>query len=270
MSKKTILVTGATDGIGLETSKRLVALGHRVLLHGRSVKKLQAVTESLPSTATNANSDTYAADFSRVREVEQLARSVAANHPKLDVLINNAGVFMTSDPVGPNGLDLRFVVNTIAPYLLTKRLLPTIRTDGRVINLSSAAQSPVDLEALAGKRRLTDGEAYAQSKLAITMWSRDLSETIGSEGPAIIAVNPASFLGSKMVKEAYGLAGKNLGIGADVLTRAALDEEFATASGQYFDNDCGCFTTPHPDALDDAKCNEIVQAIETVLADGDT
>ena len=172
---------------------------------------------------------------------------------------------MLANPLTPEGLDLRFVVNTIAPYLLTQQLLPKMSSAGRVVNLSSAAQAPVDIEALYGRRRLDDSQAYAQSKLALTMWSRDLAVSLGDQGPAIIAVNPGSFLGSKMVKEAYGSEGKDLNIGANVLTRVALDDEFASASGKYFDNDSGRFASPHPDALDPHKMKEIVGAVEAIL-----
>ncbi|MCU7375695.1 hypothetical protein PEC18_33985 [Paucibacter sp. O1-1] len=91
-----------------------------------------------------------------------------------------------------------------------------------------------------------DGAVYAQSKLAISMWSVHLATIFISEHrcTAFIAVNPASFLGSKLVKEAYGMAGADLNIGADILCRAALSDEFAQASGRYFDNDQGQFTQP--------------------------
>jgi NAD(P)-dependent dehydrogenase (short-subunit alcohol dehydrogenase family) len=199
-------------------------------------------------------------------DVEALAKAVTEKHAKLDVLINNAGVYSTPNPVTQDGLDTRFVVNTIAPYLLTQRLLPLLGASGRVINLSSAAQAPVDPEALTGRVRLSDGVAYAQSKLALTMWSRSMALSLKDDGPAIIAVNPRSMLGSKMVKEAYGVSGGDLRIGAEILSRAALSDEFATASGKYFDNDVGQFASPHPDALDPQKTGEIVRVIEAVLA----
>jgi NAD(P)-dependent dehydrogenase (short-subunit alcohol dehydrogenase family) len=199
-------------------------------------------------------------------DVEALATAVTEKHSKLDVLINNAGIFKTSEPITKGGLDVRFVVNTIAPYLLTQRLLPLMASSARVINLSSAAQAPVDLEALAGRVRLDDDfAAYAQSKLALTMWSCSMALSLKDKGPLIIAVNPGSLLATKMVKEGFGTAGKDIGIGADILTRAALTDEFATASGQYFDNDSGRFASPHADALNPQKCDRVVQAIEAVL-----
>ena len=135
-----------------------------------------------------------------------------------------------------------------------------------MVNLSSAAQAPVDLEALAGQRSLGDSEAYAQSKLALTMWSFHMAHSGTREGPAIIAVNPASFLASKMVKDAYGMAGNDLGIGADILVRASLSDEFADASGRYYDNDNKCFADPHRDALDSSNNEQLVGAIEAILA----
>lgn len=264
---KTILITGATDGIGLETAKVLVGSGHKVLIHGRSDAKLADTEGTLAQISDAGEIETYRADLSGVSEVEALASEVAGKHSNLDVLINNAGVFKTPHPYTDDGLDVRFVVNTIAPYLLTKRLLPLLSVNGRVVNLSSAAQSPVDLDALAGKVRLNDSQAYAQSKLAITMWSSQLAASLGKEGPAIIAVNPASLLASKMVKEAYGIAGSDLGVGADILVRAALSDEFADASGLYFDNDQGRFSSPHPDALDARKNEQLVEAIEAVLVE---
>ena len=266
--KKTILITGSTDGIGLETAKMLVSQGHHVLLHGRNPEKLQGVERRLLGLADGGRINSYLADLSRMVDVDAFTKSVAEQHTQLDVLINNAGIFRTSDPVTEEGLDVRFAVNTIAPYLITQRLLPLIGASGRVINLSSAAQSPVNLDALSGRVRLSDElEAYAQSKLAITAWSRVMALSSKGNSPAIIAVNPGSLLGTKMVKEGFGMAGSDIGIGAGILIRAALSDEFATASGKYFDNDSGRFASPHPDAMDPEKSEGIMHAIEAVLAE---
>lgn len=262
--KKTILVTGSTDGIGLETVRMLVSRGHRVLVHGRNPVKLKDVETSLASHPGEGTVEGFVADLSDTRAVEKLAQSVAQRHDRLDVLINNAGVYETPNPITKDGLDVRFVVNTIAPFLLTQRLMPLLGHEARVINLSSAAQSPVDIDALFGRTKLSAGQAYAQSKLAITMWSRALAEA-HPNGPVFIAVNPASLLGSKMVKEAFGVAGGDLRVGAEILVRLSLDPEFASTSGQYFDNDKGSFGPPHPDALDSNKSQEVVRAIESVL-----
>ena len=264
--KKTILITGATDGIGFETAKMLVEAGHTVLIHGRSPDKLKATEQALKDISGADAISTYRTDLSRFAEVIGLAEAVSLQHSTLDVLINNAGVYNTASPMTDDGLDSRFVVNTLAPYLLTRKLLPLLGSSSRVVNVSSAAQAPVDLNALKGGVPLSDNAAYAQSKLAITMWTRHLATHLRTDGPKIVAVNPASLLGSKMVKEAYGMEGGDLRIGADILSRAALSDEFSNASGKYFDNDRGQFADPHPDALSDAKCTALVEVMDTLLA----
>ena len=263
---KTILITGSTDGIGLEAARSLASLGHCVLLHGRNPSKLEQAERQLGTRRGGGSVGGYVADLSRMAEVEALAAAVSDKHATIDALVNNAGVYSAPDSTTEDGLDVRFAVNTIAPYLLTQRLLPLLGTSGRVVNLSSAAQSAVDPRALAGQVRLSDGAAYAQSKLALTMWSRSLALALGDRGPVIIAVNPGSMLGTKMVKQAYGVAGGDIRVGADILRRAALEDEFAAASGRYFDNDTGQFASPLSDALDPRKSEEVVRAIEAVLA----
>lgn len=266
--QKIILVTGSTDGIGLATAKMLVSMGHHVLLHGRNPTKLADVERALSELSGGGRVESYQTDLSRLSDVVTLAKVITEQHAHLDVLINNAGVFRVADPITQEGLDVRFVVNTIAPYLLTQRLLPMLESSGRVINLSSAAQSPVDPKALTGQVTLpNDFSAYAQSKLALTMWSRSVALSLKDEGPTMIAVNPGSMLGSKMVKEGFGVAGGDIRIGAEILVRAALADEFAAATGLYFDNDSEQFSSPHPDALNPQKSEEIVHIIENILAE---
>lgn len=263
---KTILISGSTDGIGLETAKVLAHAGHKILLHGRNSAKLDKAQATLRDLADGNQAESYVADLSRPDDVVALADAVSEKHKKLDVLINNAGVYAAGGAVTEARVDLRFMVNTIAPYLLTRLLLPILGTAGRVVNVSSAAQAPVNLAAMqGGGRSLSDAAAYAQSKLALIMWSRHMTQDLAADGPVIVAVNPASMLGSKMVKEAYGVAGGDLGIGADILMRAAVAEEFEDASGKYFDNDRETFSLPHRDALDPEKNEQVVRVIEAVL-----
>ena len=264
---KTILITGATDGIGFATAAQLVKLGHRVLLHGRNKAKLEDAKDQLIKLDNQAQIEAYVADLSVLDKVKALATDITSNHKQLDALINNAGVYNVSEKVSVDGLDTRFVVNTIAPYLLTRELLPLLGCDSRVINLSSAAQAPINPSNLTKPSKLPDGTVYAQSKLAITMWSHSLALSCKDSGPSIIAVNPGSMLGSKMVKEAYGVNGKDINIGADILCRLALDDEFKNDSGKYFDNDSGQFSSPHPDAIDLVKSQQVVDTIDKVLGE---
>ena len=259
---KTILITGSTDGIGRHTAEILVRQGHHVILHGRNPAKLEDVRQALDGLGSVT---TEQADLSRLAEVEALAERLSQAHDHLDVLVNNAGVFNSAQPRTEDGLDIRFAVNTFAPFILTRKLLSLLGPSGRVVNLSSAAQTPVDLHALQNQVSMAHGSAYAQSKLALTMWTRHLAQVRGDEGPVLVAVNPGSLLGTKMVQEAFGMAGGDVGIGAEILRRAALDDDFANASGLYFDNDAGRFGPPHRDALNDAKNAALVDAMEATL-----
>jgi NAD(P)-dependent dehydrogenase (short-subunit alcohol dehydrogenase family) len=144
--------------------------------------------------------------------------------------------------------------------------LSALGADGRVVNVSSAAQAAVTIDALIGKTSLDDMAAYSQSKLAIMMWTNHLASTIKGAGPIVVSVNPGSLLGTKMVKEGFGIDGKDIQIGADILVRASLSDEFVGQSGKYYDNDAGQFGTPHSDALDAGKCAALVQSIENILA----
>ena len=263
--KKTILITGATDGIGLETAKLLAASGHHLLIHGRNKEKLDSVKNLLAKIPHAASIKGYLADLSDFADVQQLITDIKHDVKHFDVLINNAGVFKANNPITANGLDVRFMVNTISPYMLTQALLPLLSSAGRVINLSSAAQAPVNIQALLGKVTLNDMDAYSQSKLAITMWSKALAEKLNGQSPAVIAVNPGSLLASKMVKEGFGIAGNDLSIGAKILKRLTLEEAMAEHSGAYFDNDKGQFAQPHPDGTNMQKSNEVVEALETII-----
>ncbi|WP_299933806.1 SDR family NAD(P)-dependent oxidoreductase [uncultured Pelagimonas sp.] len=253
---KTILITGATDGIGLLTAQKLAAAGHHILLHGRSQAKLEAAVQSVGGTT-----ESYIADLSVLSEVDAMADAIIAKHKRLDVVINNAGVYKIAHPITAEGHDSRFVVNTLAPYHLTRRLLPLLGSEGRVVNLSSAAQARVDVDAMAGKIRLDDFAAYAQSKLAITIWTQEIARQHPG-GPVFVAVNPGSLLASKMVKEGFGVAGNDLNIGADILIKAALSADFANASGAYFDNDGAGFSAPNAAAADATHVKAVMEEIE--------
>lgn len=260
---KTILITGSTDGIGLLTAQKLARDGPRVLLHGRNADKLAKAAEAI-----EGGTESYVADLSSIDEVAALADAVLSQHNRLDVLINNAGVLNGPNPRLKNGVDLRFMLNTFAPLFLTRRLLSIMPKNGRVVNVSSAAQAPVQPRAMLGETALDDMDAYAQSKLAITIWTRELAKTL-PDGPQMIAANPGSLLASKMVKEGFGVAGNDLSIGADILIDAALGARFAEASGAYFDNDSGAFANPHAAALDQSHAADVMRVVTSLVGQTD-
>lgn len=263
--QKTILITGSTDGIGLEAANMLLSSGHKVLIHGRNAQKLKKVTDMLSKRPSDGQVESYLADLSRMKDVVAMAEAISKKHGKLDVLVNNAGTYRSAEFLSEDGMDVRFAINAVAPYLLTKRLLPLLGSSGRVVNLSSAAQAPVNPEAVQCKVRLQDGTAYAQSKLMIIHWSNHLAATLEADGPVIISLNPRSMLGTKMVMDAYGVRGSDLRIGARIICDLALSDDFKDASGKYFDNDAGKISVPYHDALDPLKNEAMVKLMDEVL-----
>jgi len=262
---KTILLTGATDGIGLAAAHLFAAEGHTLLIHGRNADKLAAVQNALQKDYPKATITTHQADLSSLDETRALCADITDTYDSLDVILNNAGVFKTNTPETKDGFDVRFMVNTIAPYLLTQALRPLLSQTGRIINLSSAAQAPVDLTALKSSPRLSDSSAYAQSKLALTMWSNGLASQTKDQEPIIFSINPGSLLATNMVKSAYGIEGHDLSIGAEILYNAALNDGFATANGRYFDNDARNFGNPHPDALVPEKNQAVIDVLDQII-----
>lgn len=269
MTNKTILITGSTDGIGKLTAIKLAKDGHEIYLHGRNVEKLTKVIAEVKELSNNENVKGFVADFSDLEAVKNMAAQVNQELSQLDVLINNAGVFKSSVSQTKAGLDIRFVVNYFAPYLLTNELLPLLKkgTASRIVNLSSAAQNPVSHDALLGKREISDQAAYAQSKLALTMWSFALAKS--EPNIAVIAVNPGSLLNTNMVKEAYGRFWSSADKGANILYDLAVSEEYEAVSGKYFDNDKGevkgVFGRAHADAYDDVAIEELLERTRAVV-----
>ncbi len=276
---KTILITGSTDGLGKLAALNLAKAGHHVYLHGRDADKLDSVIMEVKAVATGAavdHIDGFVADFSDLHAVRQMATEVNDKLAKLDVLINNAGIYTTASPTTKDGLDVRFVVNYLAPYVLTNALLPLLKksNQARIVNLSSAAQASISYPAFAGSERLDDKDAYAQSKLALTMWSMDLADAVAGNNINVIAVNPGSLLNTKMVDEAYGKYWSSADKGANILTELAISDEFAGVTGKYFDNDIkdgahgdarGEFGQPHTNALNKDTIAELKRQTQDLL-----
>lgn len=256
---KTILITGATQGLGRATAQALAEQGHALILHGRDAAKLAETAKEMRDAGATVT--TQQADLSDLPQVAAMADRIRAEHAQIDVLINNAGVYKT-EQTRAGGFDIRFAVNTLASALLARRLLPVIPPSGRIIHLSSAAQSPIDIDALRGTQPLQHMEAYAQSKLAITLWNQAFGDAHPG-GPVSLAVNPASLLATRMVREGFGTSGNDLNIGVDILIRAAMSDEFTHATGRYYDNDARRLAPRYRDAV----VQPVATQIDALLAE---
>lgn len=264
MAKK-ILITGSTDGIGKLAAQRLINEGHHVYLHGRDAQKVNNTVAELGAGKQGQDIRGFVADLSDLKEVETLSKLINDELDGLDVLINNAGVFKSPNATNKDGIDLRMVVNYLAPYSLTQGLLPLLRksAEARIINLSSAAQAEVDLEILRGNKEGIDQQTYAMSKLALTMWSFDLAQK--EKNIAVVAVNPGSLLNTRMVKEGYGTFWSPAEKGGDILHDLAVEYSREEIDGKYFDNDKGGFGPAHTDAYDAGKIAGLLKVTEEMV-----
>ena len=266
---KTIIITGSTDGIGKLTALKLAKEGHTVYVHGRSEAKVNTVVTEIKEASKNENIKGLVADFSDLEAVSKLGEQIKKDISKIDVLINNAGIFKSQINQNKDGLDIRMTVNFLAPYLLTNTILSNIKNAEapRIINLSSAAQAPVIEAVLRGEEQVSDNNSYAQSKLALTMWSFDLAK----KEPAItiIAVNPGSLLNTKMANEAYGQHWSSADKGVNILFDLALNDTYKDNSGEYFDNDKGeekgFFSPAHEDAYNQNKIEALLTTTKTLI-----
>lgn len=172
MESKTILITGASDGIGKETAKTLAKQGHRIIIHGRNKQKTEAAFEEIKRESGNQNIDMYLADFLALTEVRKFADTIKQKYDHLDVLINNAGAqFTDKRETTSEGHEKTMVINVFSPFLLTTLLLDLLKKSksARVVTVSSASHSmgKPDLNDIEFKNGYTMSRAYGVSKLYI-------------------------------------------------------------------------------------------------------
>jgi NAD(P)-dependent dehydrogenase (short-subunit alcohol dehydrogenase family) len=180
----TVLVTGATDGLGLALARELVQSGDTVLIHGRDAARGER------AVAETGAADFFLADFAALAAIRSLAEAL----PQIDVLVNNAGIgFGDRREVSADGIELRFQVNYLAGYFLAGALRPP-----RVVNVASAGQAPIDFDDPMIEHGYSGDRAYCQSKLAQIMHAFDLA----SDGVIANALHPATFMPTKMVIDA--------------------------------------------------------------------
>lgn len=190
----TCLVTGATDGIGKATALALAERGARVILHGRNPAKLDATLEQLRATTGNKSLHPVLADFASLAQVAALGDRVARDFPGLSVLVNNAGLLTDHWQQSADGFELTFAVNYLAPYLLTLRLLDTLKANalGRIVNVASTAMGGgrVDFANRQLERAFDGWQAYANTKLMNVLFSHHLAGRLAGSGVVSNALCP--------------------------------------------------------------------------------
>ena len=235
---KTALITGSTDGVGRVVAKRLGEDGWRVLVHGRDRERGERVAAEIKDAGGTA--DLLAADLSSLAEVRRLAGSVQQATRRLDLLINNAGIG-SGGPQGTrqtsvDGYELRFAVNYLAGFLLTRLLLPLVRTStpARIVNVSSLGQQAIDFADVMLTHGYSGSRAYCQSKLAQIMFTIDLAQELNGSGVTVNALHPATYMNTTMVRQSGVAPMSSVEQGADAILNLATSAAMAGRSGLFF------------------------------------
>jgi NAD(P)-dependent dehydrogenase (short-subunit alcohol dehydrogenase family) len=236
-AEATILVTGATDGLGRRVAQVLAAMGATVLLHGRRPERLEATLEELRSQMVSEKASSYLADLSSLAAVRNLAERIISEHDRLDVLVNNAGIIARERKESEDGYELTFAVNYLSHFLLTRLLLPLLKDSApaRIINVASAGQSPLDFSNLLLERGYDAMKAYSQSKLAQVMFTFELTEHLRGTGVTVNSLHPASLMDTKMVQSTFGYSMSTVEEGTEAVARLAISPEIEGVTGRYFD-----------------------------------
>jgi NAD(P)-dependent dehydrogenase (short-subunit alcohol dehydrogenase family) len=214
--RRVALVTGSTDGLGREVAVRIAATGAHVIIHGRNAERGAEVVAQIAKDG-KGSAKFYRADFASLAEVRTLANAILKDYDRLDILVNNAGIGSATPngrEVSTDGHELRFAVNYLSGYLLTRMLLPRLISSApsRVINVSSLAQTPIDFDDPMIEKGFTGGRAYGQSKLAQIFFTFDLAEELKDKRVLVNCLHPATYMPTAMVRR------------AGVEPRATLDE----------------------------------------------
>ncbi|MER5309335.1 SDR family NAD(P)-dependent oxidoreductase [Streptomyces sp. NPDC002773] len=236
----TVLITGATQGLGRGIALYLAARGCTVLLHGRDPERLEATAEEVRATARHATVRTFLADLADLDQVRALADRVRATEPRLDALVNNAVAGGGAEPLrrelSAQGHELRFAVNHLAPYVLTRSLLPllTASAPARVVNVASIGQERIDFDDVMLEEGYEGLRAYCRSKLAMIMATFELAAELQGTGVTVNTLHPAHLMDTRGVRE-YGLTpAVAIEEGVRPTVRLVMDPDLARTTGRYF------------------------------------
>jgi NAD(P)-dependent dehydrogenase (short-subunit alcohol dehydrogenase family) len=255
LAEQTILVTGATDGHGRRLATELAAAGATVLIHGRDDARGQETVNEIRADTGNDRVRWLRADLSSLDETRAMAEQVAGEEERLDALVNNAGIGTSTGGQdrrleSPDGYELRFAVNYLAGYLLTRTLIPLLKASApaRIVNVSSAGQAPIDFDDVMLERHYDGVLAYCQSKLAQIMFTFDLAEELRDDQVSANCLHPASYMPTKMVRAAGIDPMSSLEQGVQATLRLVANPELEGISGRYYNGLQPAH--PHPQAND--------------------
>ncbi len=247
--QKTIIVTGATSGIGKEAAREFAARGAQVVVVGRSAEKTRNTVAWIGEKTGSKQVDYLLADFSSLDEVRQLAAQFSERYGSLDVLVNNAGAVFLSRQESADGYEMTFAVNHLAPFLLTNLLLSSLQeaAPARVVTVASDAHegASMELDNLQFEQGYSIMKAYGRSKLANILFSYELARRLEGSGITSNAMHPgfvSTGIGSNNVpgwagglfQRATSLFARDAAKGAETIIYLADSPQVAGVSGKYF------------------------------------
>jgi NAD(P)-dependent dehydrogenase (short-subunit alcohol dehydrogenase family) len=238
MKGKTAMVTGSTSGLGEVVAKRLGAMGAIVIVHGLNEERGKQIAAEI-TKAGPGRAVYYPGDLSSLKEVAALARRVKAEHPRLHLLINNAGIIGGSNDArreSADGHELIFAINYLAHFKLTRDLLPVLADSApaRIVNVASIGQRAVNFDDVMMKNGFTTGNAYSQSKLAQILFTITLSEQLDASKVTVNAVHPATMMNTPMVESMGRQPMSSVEDGANAVMQLAVGKAVSGRTGLYF------------------------------------
>ena len=228
-----ILITGSTDGIGKETARQLLSMGHTIILHGRNSKRVEKALEDFPE---RENILTVTGDLSLQTELHLMADQLHNLLDNIDVLINNAGIYQRKRELTPDGLEKTFAVNHMAPFILTNLLLDLLEKseDPRVVTVSSMIHSgSIDFDNLQGEKYFNGSYAYSLSKLCNILFTYELAERVKEQGITSNCLHPG-VIDTKLLRSGWGGMGAPVSEGAKTPVYLATSSEVRGITGKYF------------------------------------
>jgi NAD(P)-dependent dehydrogenase (short-subunit alcohol dehydrogenase family) len=245
---KVILVTGSTDGIGMQTALDLAGMGAHVIVHGRNRERGESVQREIRRATGNDQVDLLIADLASQRQIHELALAIERRYHRMDVLVNNAGVYMKQRRLTEDGLEMTFAVNHLAPFLLTHLLLDLLRASApaRVVTVSSTTHQSIrqlDFDNLQGEKWYDGYQAYALSKLGNILFTYELARRVANDRITANTLHPGA-VNTKLLRAGFGNYGIDLEQGAETPVYLASSPEVEGVTGKYFVNKRPTMSSP--------------------------
>lgn len=237
MKDKTVLITGSTDGIGRQTAFELASRFSNIIIHGKDDKKIEKTVKFIKDNTRNENIDYVKADLSLLKDIKEMSEILEKKYKKIDVLINNAGIFSHKRIITPDGFELTFMINYLSHFYLTYLLFPLLKNKGtRIINVSSMAHSSdLDFDNLQGEKGYNGYTAYSYSKLMNILFTFELAERVNKYNITSNCLHPG-VINTKLLNEGWGMGGSSVEIGAQTSVFLAASDEVSEITGRYFVN----------------------------------